>query len=234
MGADKEHISIKNWSVEDMPREKLLAKGANSLTNAELLAILINTGTQNNSALDIAKEVLGLSGQDLLGFEQLEYNELKKIKGLGPKKAVTLLAAIELGRRGKLAKALDRKKVTSSREAFEVLAPYYPDLSTEHCVVLFLDQGNKLLSVVPISKGGLTATIVDPRIIFRKAIEVKNTAQIIISHNHPSGTITPSVADKTVTKKLIDGAKLLDLKFTDHLIIGYNEFFSFADSALMV
>lgn len=230
---EKRHISIKNWAIEDKPREKLQEKGAKSLTNAELLAILINTGTPNNSALDIAKEVLLLSGQNLLGFEQLSFEELKKIKGLGPKKVITLLSAIELGRRGKLAKALDRKKVTTSRDAFEVLVPFYADLSQEQCVVLFLDQANKLLSVAPISHGGLTATVVDPRIIFRKALEIKKTAQILLSHNHPSGNLIPSAADRKVTKKLVEGAKLLDLKFVDHIIIGHNDYFSFADAALV-
>ena len=229
----KQHISIKEWAVEDKPREKLLEKGATALTNAELLAILINTGSQNNSALDIAKEVLALSGQDLIGFEQLGYPELNKIKGLGPKKTVTLLAAIELGRRGKLAKALVRKKITTSRDAFEVLVPFYSDLSQEHCIVLFLDQANKLVSVVPISSGGMTSTVVDPRIIFRKAIEVRNTAQLIISHNHPSGNLKPSAADKHITKKLMEGALLLDLKCVDHIIIGHNKYFSFADEAIM-
>ncbi len=233
MGNKANHISIKNWANEDKPREKLLDKGAVSLTNAELLAILINTGTQNNSALDIAKDVLALSGNDLIAFEQLEFNQLSKIKGLGPKKVVTLLAAIELGRRGKLAKAMSRKKVSTSKDAFEVLLPFYDDLSREHCYVLLLDQSNKLLAVQPISAGGLTSTVVDPRIVFRKAVETKNTAQLIISHNHPSGNINPSVADKNITQKLIDGAKLLDLKMIDHLIIGHNEYFSFADTALI-
>lgn len=227
------HISIKNWATEDMPREKLMDKGAVSLTNAELLAILINTGTQNNSALDIAKEVLALAGQDLLDFQQLSLPELQKIKGLGPKKAVTLLAAIELGRRGKLAQAMIRKKISNAKEAFELLLPFYADLSQEHCIAVFLDQGNKLISVVPISSGGLTSTVVDPRIIFRKALENKKTTQIIISHNHPSGNITPSLADKNITRKLKEGAKLLDLKLVDHLIIGSNSFFSFADASLL-
>lgn len=216
-----------------MPREKLVEKGAVSLTNAELLAILINTGTQNNSALDIAKEVLALAGQDLLDFQQLSLLELKKIKGLGPKKAVTLLAAIELGRRGKLAKALQRKKISNAKEAFELLLPFYDDLSQENCIAIFLDQANKLISVEPISTGGLTATVVDPRIIFRKALENKKATQIIISHNHPSGNIEPSIADKNITRKLMEGAKLLDLKLIDHLIIGNNNFFSFADRALL-
>ena len=230
----QEHISIKDWADEDKPREKLMKKGSKSLTNAELLAILINTGTQSSSALDIAKEVLTLVDQDLLGFEQLEFEELRKIKGLGPKKVVSLLAAIELGRRGKLAKALERKKVSTSKDAFELLLPFYSNMSQEHCYVLFLDQANKLLSVQAISAGGLTATVVDPRIIFRKALEVKNTAQIILSHNHPSGNTSPSMADRKITKKLKDGAKLLDLKFIDHIIIGHNEFFSFSDAALLV
>ncbi len=234
MAIEKQHISIKEWATEDKPREKLLEKGGKALTNAELLAILINTGTRNRSALDIAKEILTLAGQDLLGFEQMDYHQLKEVRGLGPKKAVTLLAAIELGRRGKLAVALNRKSIATSRDAFEVLIPFYSDLSREHCYAVFLDQTNRLLSVVSISTGGLTATVVDPRIIFRKALEIKNTAQIIISHNHPSGSVNPSRADRNITKKLIEGAKLLDLKCVDHIIIGHNDYFSFADAAIMI
>lgn len=234
MEKDKKHTSIKHWAVEDMPREKLMDKGAVSLTNAELLAILINTGTRNRSALDIAKEVLGMAGQDLLNVEQLNYDQLKKVNGLGPKKVVTLLASIELGRRGKLAKALVREKITSSRAAFDLLIPFYSDLSTESCVALFMDQGNKLVSVVPISSGGMTATVVDPKVLFRKALETQKTTQIIISHNHPSGSIQPSEADKRMTTKILEAGKLLDIRCIDHLIVGHNEYYSFADSAMMV
>jgi DNA repair protein RadC len=231
---EQKHTSIKDWAVEDMPREKLLAKGAASLTNAELLAILINTGTRNRSALDIAKEVLDLAGQDLLNVEQLNYDQLKKVKGLGPKKVVTLLASIELSRRGKLAKALVRKKITTSGEAFNLLLPFYSDFTKESCVALFMDHGNKLVSVVPISSGGMTATVVDPKILFRKALETQKTTQIILSHNHPSGNIRPSEADKHMTTKILEAGKLLDIRCVDHLIIGHNEYYSFADAAMMV
>jgi DNA repair protein RadC len=231
---EQKHTSIKDWAVEDMPREKLLAKGAASLTNAELLAILINTGTRNRSALDIAKEVLDLAGQDLLNVEQLNYDQLKKVKGLGPKKVVTLLASIELGKRGKLAKALVRKKITTSGEAFNLLLPFYSDFTKESCVALFMDHGNKLVSVVPISSGGMTATVVDPKILFRKALETQKTTQIILSHNHPSGNIRPSEADKRMTTKILEAGKLLDIRCVDHLIIGHNEYYSFADAAMMV
>ena len=234
MENEQKHTSIKDWAVEDMPREKLLAKGAASLTNAELLAILINTGTRNRSALDIAKEVLDLAGQDLLNVEQLNYDQLKKVKGLGPKKVVTLLASIELGKRGKLAKALVRKKITTSGEAFNLLLPFYSDFTKESCVALFMDHGNKLVSVVPISSGGMTATVVDPKILFRKALETQKTTQIILSHNHPSGNIRPSEADKRMTTKILEAGKLLDIRCVDHLIIGHNEYYSFADAAMMV
>ncbi len=234
MENEQKHTSIKDWAVEDMPREKLLAKGAASLTNAELLAILINTGTRNRSALDIAKEVLDLAGQDLLNVEQLNYDQLKKVKGLGPKKVVTLLASIELSRRGKLAKALVRKKITTSGEAFNLLLPFYSDFTKESCVALFMDHGNKLVSVVPISSGGMTATVVDPKILFRKALETQKTTQIILSHNHPSGNIRPSEADKHMTTKILEAGKLLDIRCVDHLIIGHNEYYSFADAAMMV
>jgi len=228
------HVSIKNWANEDRPREKLIDKGAQALTNAELLAILINTGTKNLSALDIAKQLLQIAGQDLINFAQLDLNDLKNVKGLGPKKAVTLLAAIELGRRGKLAQALQRTKVSSSRDAYEVISPYFTNAMQEHCFALFLDQGNQVVQVTAISAGGLTATVVDPRIIFSKALALKNVTQIIVAHNHPSGNITPSQADKNITRKLIDGGKLLDLAVIDHLIIGNNKYYSFADEAMMV
>lgn len=234
MAGGTKHISIKDWAEEDKPREKLISKGATALTNAELLAILINTGTKNLSALDIAKEILNQAGQDLLGFAQMDLEQLKKVKGLGPKKSVTLLAALELGRRGKLAQAMERKKVTNSRESYELLAPYYTDFSQEHCVVMFLSQASKVLAVEIVSTGGLTATVVDPRVIFRKALSIKNVTSIILSHNHPSGNVQPSEADKRITNKLSDGAKLLDLKLLDHIIIGHNNFYSFADAALLV
>ncbi len=233
MDNDQQHISIKHWATEDKPREKLLDKGSQSLTNAELLAILINTGTPNNSALDIAKKVLGLAGQDLLGFAQLNYEQLKNVKGLGPKKAVTLLAAIELGRRGKLALAMQRIQIKNSREAFELLAPFFGDETQEHCHALFLDQSSKVIRVEHISSGGLASTVVDPRIIFRKALQLKNTTQIIVAHNHPSGNLQPSIADKLLTEKLEKGGQLLDLFIVDHLIIGHNNFYSFADNGLI-
>lgn len=225
--------SIKNWAEEDKPREKLMNKGAKSLTNAELLAILINTGTKNLSALDIARQLMELAGQDLIQLQQLNLQDIKKIKGLGPKKAITLLAAIELGRRGKLANAMEKKKVQSSKQAFEILETYFTDLDREACFILFMDTSNKVLKVESISEGGMTATILDPRIIFKKALEIKGTTQFIIAHNHPSGNLKASQADIQITKKIKEGGSLLELQLVDHLIIGHNDYYSFQDNGLM-
>lgn len=228
-----EFKSIKNWNEEDKPREKLIEKGAESLTNAELIAILINTGTRNQSALDIAKQVMSLANSDILEMQQLHFEELKAVKGLGPKKAVTLLAAIEIGRRSRVAKALEKKTLLSSKDAFELLLPYYADLSQEQCVVIFLSQSNKVLNIKSVGKGGITATIMDPRLIFKHAIQTKNTTQIIISHNHPSGNLNPSPADIKLTRKLKDAGALLDINVCDHIILGHNAYYSFMDEAMM-
>jgi DNA repair protein RadC len=225
--------SIKHWNEEDKPREKLIEKGSQSLTNAELLAILINTGTKNQSALDIAKQVMTLANNNILEMQQLQLEELKSVKGLGPKKAVTLLAAIEIGRRSRLAQATEKKAIHTSQMAFEMLLPYYADLSQEQCVVIFLNQANKVLNIKLIGKGGMTATIMDPRPIFKHALQIKNTTQIIISHNHPSGNLSPSPADIKLTKKLKDAGAVLDINVRDHIILGHNAYYSFMDEAIM-
>ncbi len=229
----KENISIKKWAQEDRPREKLQDKGGSSLSNSELLAILINTGTLDKSALDIAKDLLLLCDQNLLELGKLSLIDFQKVKGIGEKKAVTLAAAIELGRRRQLATAIERPKITSSLDTFNLIAPYLLDKQVEQFYVMFLSQGNKLVAVEAISHGGLTSTVVDCRVIFKKALEFSIVTQIILSHNHPSGNLRPSEADKVLTQKIKDAGLLLDIRLLDHLIIGDNAYFSFADEGMI-
>ncbi len=229
----KENISIKKWAQEDRPREKLQEKGGSSLSNSELLAILINTGTLDKSALDIAKDLLLLCDQNLLELGKLSLIDFQKVKGIGEKKAVTLAAAIELGRRRQLATAIERPKITSSLDTFNLIAPYLLDKQVEQFYVMFLSQGNKLVAVEAISHGGLTSTVVDCRVIFKKALEFSIVTQIILSHNHPSGNLRPSEADKVLTQKIKDAGLLLDIRLLDHLIIGDNAYFSFADEGMI-
>ncbi len=224
---------IKDWASEDRPREKLVQKGADALSNAELLAILINTGTQNRSALDIAKDILEHSDQNLLEMGKLSLSDIKKIKGIGEKKAVTLLASLELGKRRQLAFALERPKIVSSNDSFNLLLSYFLDKTVEEFYVLFLNAANRLIRIEPISNGGITSTVVDCRVIFKKALALSGVTQIVLAHNHPSGNLSPSEPDKRLTEKVKEGGKLLDMKLLDHLIIAGNQFFSFADNGLL-
>jgi DNA repair protein RadC len=225
--------SIKNWASEDRPREKLLQKGPESLSNAELLAILINTGTANKSAIDIAKDILEKSHQNLLELGRLSLSDIKHIKGIGEKKAVTLMASLELGKRRQLASALERPKILSSTDSFNLLSPYLLDKTVEEFYVIFMNAGNYLITIEPISHGGITATVVDARIIFKKALEYAGVTQLIVAHNHPSGNLIPSETDKRLTDKIKEGGKLLDIRLLDHLIIASNSFYSFSDNGLL-
>ncbi len=225
--------SIKNWASEDRPREKMIEKGAAALSNAELLAILINTGTANRSALDIAREIMELNHQNLLELSKMTITDLKKIKGLGEKKALTLLTALEIGKRRQLSAALEKPQIKSSRDAFDVLASYYIGKTVEAFYVIYMLHNGKVISVENVSNGGITGTVVDCRIIFKRALELKSTTRIIISHNHPSGNLNPSEADKRLTEKMIQGGKLLDIEISDHIIVAGNTYYSFRDEGLI-
>jgi DNA repair protein radc len=227
------YVSIKNWSEEDRPREKFIAKGAEALTNAELLAILINTGTQNKSAIDIAKELLTQSDNNLLELGKCTLFDLKKIKGMGEKKAITLIAALELGKRRQVCDAKKTNKINSSKEAFDVLQPFFVDLTHESFMVIYLNNNNHIQAIDTISEGGMTATLVDVRIVLRKALELKNVTKMIVAHNHPSGNLNPSEADKQLTKKLSDAAKIMDINLLDHIIVTQTSYYSFADEGLL-
>jgi DNA repair protein RadC len=225
--------SIKDLAKEDRPREKLVTRGIDSLSNIELLAILINTGTKGNSAIDIAKEILSKSGQNLLELSKLSLNDFLKIKGMGEKKAVTLLAALELGKRRQLSSALEKPQINSSRDSYNILVTYFLNKNAEEFYVLFLNTNNRLVSVQSVSNGGITSTVVDSRIIFKKALELSTVTQIIIAHNHPSGNCTPSEADKKLTQKIKEAGQFIDIKLLDHIIVGANQYFSFADEGLL-
>ncbi|HMT35742.1 MAG: DNA repair protein RadC [Bacteroidetes bacterium] len=225
--------SIKNWASEDRPREKMIAKGAAALSNAELLAILINTGISNKSALDIAKEIMEMNHQNLLELSKMTFSDLKKIKGLGEKKAITLLTALEIGKRRQLSAALEKPQIRSSQDAFALLVPLYFGKSVEAFYVIFMLHNGKVLSIENVSNGGITGTVVDSRVIFKRALELKAVTRLVLSHNHPSGNLNPSEADKRLTDKMIEGGKLLDIEISDHIIVGANAYFSFKDEGLM-
>ncbi len=225
--------SIKNWAIDERPVEKLVSKGSDALTNAELLTILINTGTRNRSALDIAKDLLEKGSQSLLELSKLSLADFKKIKGIGEKKAVTIIAALELGKRRQLSQALERPSISNSKSAYEILVTYFLDIVVEQFYVIYLSNNNAVLSVEKMSEGGMTATMVDARVIFKRALEITGATKIVLAHNHPSGNLTPSQADKLLTQRMKEAGKFLEFELLDHVIVGHNQYFSFADEGLM-
>ena len=225
--------SIKNWAVDERPVEKLVAKGSDALTNAELLTILINTGSRNRSALDIAKDLLEKGNQSLLELSKLSLADFKKVKGIGEKKAVTIVAALEIGKRRQLSQALERPRISNSKSAYEILVTYFLDIVVEQFYVMYLSNNNAVLAVEKMSEGGMTATMVDARVIFKRALEINGATKIVLAHNHPSGNLTPSQADKLLTQRMKEAGKFLEFELLDHVIVGHNQYFSFADEGLM-
>ncbi|MDQ2863473.1 MAG: DNA repair protein RadC [Bacteroidota bacterium] len=230
--SNKSSTSIKNWAIDDRPREKLLAKGRESLSDSELLAILINTGNKNKSAVDLAKEVLLLGKNNLSELGKISLKDLMAIKGIGEAKAVTLAAALELGRRRQESGFLQKAYVRSSNELAEFLKAKLKDYSYEIFGVVFMNKSNKINHFEIISKGGITSTVVDPRVIFKKAFDTEATS-IVLCHNHPSGSLKPSRHDEELTHKIKEAGKYLDIKVIDHLIVSEEGYFSFADEGLM-
>lgn len=219
---------IKLLHEDDRPREKLLKKGGKHLSNSELLAILIGSGNKNKSALDLGKEVMIAAGNSLNNLGKFSSADFLKISGLGPAKAVLLLATLELGRRRGEELAIQRKSVRGSKDAVELIRDHLRDLDHEEFWLIMMNRGGLLLDKLMLSSGGTGSTVVDPKILFRVAIQHK-ASMIIVAHNHPSGTTRPSDADIKLTDQLKNGAKLLDIVFADHLIIAGNEYYSFAD-----
>jgi DNA repair protein RadC len=224
-------MSLKNkeWALEDRPREKILYKGIASLSNAELLAILIGSGNNEMSAVDLAREVLRKAGNNLNKLGKLDHHELTGLKGIGTAKAVNIMAALELGRRRKSAEIEEDPKIRSSNDVFTVFNPLLGDLSHEEFWLLYLNRSNKIISRHKISQGGISGTITDVRLIIRKAIELL-ASSIIICHNHPSGNLDPSEADTRITLKIKEAASYFDINLLDHLIITDRGYYSYADN----
>jgi len=232
MSYEKESFSIKSWAEDDRPREKLILKGRSSLSDAELIAILIGSGSRKESAVDLSKKILASVDNNLSKLGKLSVNDLMKFKGIGEAKAVSIITALELGRRRRLEEAQKSSKITSSKDVYNLMQPIIGELPYEEFWIIFVNNSNTVLFKEQLSKGGLTGTVVDVRVVFNKAIKLLATA-IILCHNHPSGKLQPSMADKSITKKIKLAGETLDIKVLDHLIITENAYFSFADESLM-
>ncbi len=232
MENDKITFTIKNWALDDRPREKLLQKGKLALTDAELIAILIGSGNKNESAVELSKKILSKHQNNLNTLGKLSVAQLIQFKGIGEAKAISIIAAMELGRRRRSEEALDLIKISSSNSVFEVLQPIIGELNHEEFWILYLNNSNKIIEKFQISKGGITGTLVDVRVTLRKALEL-GAVSLILAHNHPSGNLNPSESDKQLTQKLKIAAESLDIKILDHLIVTEKSYFSFADEGLM-
>ncbi|MGB8705292.1 MAG: DNA repair protein RadC [Gillisia sp.] len=232
MSENNSPFTIKNWASGDRPREKLLQKGRLALTDAELIAILIGSGNKKESAVELSKRILFESQNNLNLLGKLSVQQLMNFKGIGEAKAISIIAAMELGRRRRSSEALEQVKINSSSTIFEVLQPVLGELTHEEFWILYLNNANKLIEQVQISKGGITGTLVDVRITLRKALELGATS-LILAHNHPSGNLNPSEADKQLTKKLKTASESLDIKILDHIIVTEKSYFSFADEGIL-
>jgi DNA repair protein RadC len=224
--------SIKHWAKDDRPREKLLLKGPENLSDSELLAILIHNGTKEKSAVDLAKEILKLGKDNLNQLGKLSIKELMKIKGIGEAKAITIAASLELGRRRQGAALMEKSKVSSSNDIAGYLQTALKDHIREVFAVIFLNRANKIIHFEIISEGGITGTVADPRIILRKALE-ENAVSIILCHNHPSGSLKPSRADEELTRKIKEAARYFDISVLDHIIVSETGYYSFADEGIL-
>lgn len=225
-------ISIKNWSEDDRPREKLMLKGKSVLSDAELIAILIGSGSRNESAVELSKKILASVGNNLNELGKLNLSQLCNFKGIGEAKAVTIIAAMELARRRRSEEVIELTKITSSKIIFEIMQPIIGELPHEEFWVLYLNNANKVIAKNQLSKGGMTGTVVDVRIIFKSALE-SGAVGILLCHNHPSGNLKPSEADIEITKKVKTAGKSLDINVLDHLIITQNGYYSFADEGIL-
>ena len=223
-------LKIKDLSPDDRPREKMIAKGATALTDAELIAILLRSGTRSETAMDVAQRILALSGNNLNELGRIERAQLQKIKGIGATKAVTLLAALELGRRRTATEAMPRAEIRTAEEVVRLMSPLLADLPHEEMWLLLLNRANRVIERVKISQGGIHATVADTRIILKQSLE-KLASGIILVHNHPSGSAQPSAEDLRLTRQVQQAAALLDIKFFDHIIIAGNDFYSFTKHA---
>jgi len=223
--------SIKDWAEDDRPREKLLIKGTEALSNSELIAILIGSGTKTKSAVDVAKEVLNRAKDNLNELGKLSIKELMKIDGIGEARAITIAAALELGRRRQATES-QKQVVKNSADIAHYLQAQLKDKQHEVFAVAFLNRANKINHIEIVSEGGITGTVVDQRIILKKELE-HNAVNIVLCHNHPSGSLQPSRADEVLTKKIKEAAMLLDMTVVDHIIVSEDGYYSFADEGIL-
>jgi DNA repair protein RadC len=229
--AENSFFPITNWSEDDKPREKLMLKGKSVLSDAELIAILIGSGSRNESAVDLSKRILAIVDNNLNALGKLSLSQLMQFKGIGEAKAISIIAALELGRRRRGEDAVVLKKITSSKIIFEIMQPIIGELPHEEFWIIYMNNSNKVIAKSQLSKGGITGTLVDVRIVFKTALEMGATA-LILCHNHPSGTLIPSDADKQITRKLKLAGDSLEIKVLDHLIVTETSYFSFADEGI--
>jgi DNA repair protein RadC len=225
-------LVIKSWAAEDRPREKLLLKGTAALSDAELIAILINSGTPKITAVDLAKSILAAVDNDLHQLARLSVAELQKHPGIGQAKAIAIVSALELGRRRKQAVAPLKTKITCSQDIFDHIQPHLMDLQHEEFWIILLNRANEVMRKMPVSSGGVAGTVADPKIIFKQALDHLASALILV-HNHPSGNRTPSSADVALTRKMKEAGALLDLPILDHLIFAQTRYYSFADEGAL-
>ena len=227
----EDNLSIKNWAEDDKPREKLMLKGKSVLSDAELLAILIGSGSRNESAVGLCQRILKSVDNNLNALGKLSITQLSNFKGIGEAKAISIIAAMEIGRRRRAEDALELDKIVSSKTVFEIMQPIIGELPHEEFWVLYLNNSNKVIYKSQLSKGGITGTVVDVRLIFKTALE-QGAISIILTHNHPSGKLQASDADKDITKKLKVAGEQLDIKVLDHIIITETGYFSFQDEGI--
>lgn len=227
-----ERKTIKHWAADDRPREKMMDKGKGALSNAELLAILIGSGSGELSAVELARQVLSAVNDNLYDLSKLTLDELMQHKGIGEAKAVSIAAALELGRRWSLSSPVERRSINSSQEAYEQFLALIDDPTKEHFMVAYLNQGNIVIKMERISTGGITKTLADPKVIFKTAL-LKEATALMLCHNHPSGIAKPSSDDMQLTQKMVAAGKIFDIRVLDHFIIGENSYFSFAEHGMM-
>jgi DNA repair protein RadC len=225
-------LKITDWAVGDRPREKLVQNGTSSLSDAELLAILISSGTKEKSAVDLGRELLNLVNNNLNSLGKLGISDLTKLHGIGIARAVTIAAALELGRRRKLSETADVIQIKCSKDVSDIFTPILSDLSHEEFWVLFLNRSNKVINMMKLSQGGVSGTVTDVRVMMKKAIEYLASG-IIVCHNHPSGNLNPSESDTKITQKIKEAGNLMDIQLLDHLIISDKDYYSFADNGLI-
>lgn len=227
-----EKLRIKDWAIEDRPREKMLSKGIRALSDAELIAILIGSGNTKETAVELSRRILQQTNNNLNELGKKTVEDLKKFKGIGEAKAINIIAALELGRRRKKTEPEQKIQINESQDVARIFAPLLEDLPHEEFWILLLNRSNRVIDKQMVSQGGISGTVIDVRMIMKAAIE-KLASAIILCHNHPSGNLTVSEADKNITTKISEAGKWIDIPVLDHLIIGNNKFFSFADEGML-